>query len=362
MRLVWLNERKHMPESRRYYHALAGVKGICLLVILVWHCGFLTRPDWGARCCEAFFVISGFLEGAGHRFDWAYTLDESIHFWWRKFKAVWPLFAVVYVVSFAWSCLEGSIRLGGSSLMTSVFFLTLMHAWIPSIALTPELSGASWFISALLFCYLMTPLVAWVVRTLGKRFAAVDRGCLISVVAFFGVRVFLDVATRFISVPYSVHCTPYVRLLEYAGAYSVGCWYVERRGQGANKSVAATAKESAVLVCYLCASLAGNDVIWRSVYVLLAVPVVVVLADEGGAISRALSAQPLAAFSRYEMRFYLLHQLGIRIASVAPVLAVIDPLPATNAIRVTLAFLVTMALAMAWTALGKVVASPARNQ
>jgi peptidoglycan/LPS O-acetylase OafA/YrhL len=53
------------------------MKGICLLVILVWHCGFLKLPDWGARCCEMFFVMSGFLEGAGHRFNWAYALDDG---------------------------------------------------------------------------------------------------------------------------------------------------------------------------------------------------------------------------------------------------------------------------------------------
>lgn len=281
--------RQGVSRDRRYFHALGGLKVICLLLILVWHCGVIKRPDLGARCCEIFFVVSGFLEGVGHQFSWEYSVGESVRFWWKKTKAVWPLFVAVFLASLCWSCAEGSVQLDSSTMVTYAFYLTLTHAWIPSIAINGKLSGASWFISALLFCYAMTPAIAWGVRHVAaaasRRGWTKGRGCLAAAALFLVVRVFLDLAAREVKVPYSVHTCPMVRLFEYAGAYAVGCWYIMRAKRRDGLSLPlATVRELIVTAGYVSTVIIGNGVLWRSTYIILAIVLVVAFAGEGGLV------------------------------------------------------------------------------
>lgn len=68
-------------------------------------------------------------------------------------------------------------------------------------------------------------------------------------------------------------------------------------------------------------------------------------------ISRVLSSRVITTFSPHEMAFYLLHQLGIRIASIGPLMTILVPLSGTRALKVVLAFMVTMGLVLTWEAL-----------
>lgn len=47
-------------------------------------------PDLGARCCEFFFLISGYLEGYRHATNYQFTFEELESNFFRKLKAVYP--------------------------------------------------------------------------------------------------------------------------------------------------------------------------------------------------------------------------------------------------------------------------------
>lgn len=339
-------------SKRKYILSVAGLKALCLILILAWHCGVLKAPDLGARCCEIFFVASGFLEGYRHEFEWEYTVAEAWRFVAKKLRAMWPLAATVYVVSLAWSCLEGRVDSLSSAIATSVFYLTMTQAWIPSIALPGWLSGAAWYVSALLFCYFGTPLVAWCVKYIAgevdKRFGrsgALLVACLMAV----GIRIFLDFAAHSIAVPYNVHTSPLVRLFEYAAAYAIGCLYCGvAKDVDKHEKAFWTLAELVVLCTYAALVVVGNSVIWRSIYSVLAMCVVFILAFEGGVVSELLSCKPLMDFSRVEMQVYFLHQLGIRVVLSTPLAVLIEPLPATRLLKVVLSLAVTCVLVEGW--------------
>lgn len=85
--LSTFNNKIGKQDSR--IHSLSGLKVIAILLIFWWH-SWLNNPpcDLGARCCEFFFVASGFLVYYSHK-------DTSSCTWKASFNAVLRKLAVM---------------------------------------------------------------------------------------------------------------------------------------------------------------------------------------------------------------------------------------------------------------------------
>ena len=74
-------------------HSLTGIKVLAMLALFWWHAPFTYHPpvDLGARMCEVFFVISGFLFAYNH---WDNKIPETHEAAWsyvkKKFIKIWP--------------------------------------------------------------------------------------------------------------------------------------------------------------------------------------------------------------------------------------------------------------------------------
>lgn len=120
-----------------------GLKLLFVLSIVVMHAGSPVLGN-GADLCSFFFVISGFFykgDTVGYR-----------KYIWRKISALLPL---------QWVCLGGIILVSHLSVYWDVIpHLFLFQSYIPYKHYEFfNYNGVAWFLSSLLFCYAVSPVV-----------------------------------------------------------------------------------------------------------------------------------------------------------------------------------------------------------
>lgn len=82
--------------------SIAGLKVIAIWLIFWWH-SWLTNPpcDLGARCCEFFFVASGFLVFISHQnVSKPCTWKASADYVRKKLVSVWPIHFLAFCFYF----------------------------------------------------------------------------------------------------------------------------------------------------------------------------------------------------------------------------------------------------------------------
>ncbi|MGO5205017.1 acyltransferase family protein [Parolsenella catena] len=303
-----------MPANNlRRIHSLDGLKLVMVLCIVWWHCmprvvfGY-SLPDLGARCCEVFFLVSGFLEGYRHGLNYKFTFEEL---WLKaksKLKRIYPEHAFFLVLSILVGVTSGKewAVLSDSNVISAICNALLIQAWIPSFAM--QFNGLSWFLSSLFFCYLLTPLVAYIALK-AKR----PVGVWHLLVATMACRVLLEAECAKHPDIYSmvnIHENPLVRLLEYSFAYYLALVYRGRLGADTcSKKVSFlwSVVECVAIGFALYCVVEFNGAWPRWMYTLVFSGVVVIVAGERGILSSLLGCKPMRYLSVYQMQIYISH-------------------------------------------------------
>lgn len=313
------SDRKGTYYRSRWFTGLSGLKAICVLGVFAWHC--LPVTDWfniGARCCEVFFVVSGFLEGYKHRTDYEFTISEVVSIYAKKFRALFPLHFVTFLLGIIAAVIKGFAwgTFNKATCVAAVYNLLLLQAWVPEQRFW--FNGVSWFLSALLFCYACAPFIAYLYARLqqrgGWRWVFVGVSCLV-ILLFCG-----ELSAVWYPSVFTIlqpHVSPVIRCLEFAIAYFVGCALSERDmvpsspGDGPRLGIIMwTFIELVAAALVVTCMLAFNDVWPRSAFVLLFIGVVVLTASERGLVTKVvLSSRPLALITKIELPFFMSHQV-----------------------------------------------------
>lgn len=315
--------------------SLDGLKAIMMLLIFCWH----TPPnpavpagglgaDLGARACEVLFAASGFLVGYGH-YDRLIPagLRQSWEYISGKIAKVWPVHFIAFLVIavyLAASDPHDFFRL--TTAWKAVVNLCLLQAWSADPF---SFNSVSWFISALMFCWFMSPLLMSVFKRSRYEIMAVFAGCAI-------LRIALELAgpngAGVLSV--DVYCSPLIRCMEFfMGMLMVPAYYSLKRamesmtaGGSGSRSAGITAgmtvAELLVSSCYIFLMYRMEGVWIRGYFVLAACVLVFTYALNAGVLSRFLSLKIFALFAVIQMEFYLFHQVIIRV--LGPVLTVVS--------------------------------------
>jgi peptidoglycan/LPS O-acetylase OafA/YrhL len=269
---------------------------------------------------------------------------------------------VTLCLAVALSLAQGQIVFGGQFLLTFGFFATLLQAWFPGIASLSYYNGVSWYLSAILFCYALTPVVAYVTRHAKERFNASGHQFIGEALLFSGLfvlRVLLEVAPALYPKAfygYSLHTSPLIRLLEYAMAFIAGCVFVERadkRAMAKPRFVCSSFVEVSlcvgliVLVIWSGGGPGLQSILPRWVFVALFLGLVYVLACGKGIISRMLGTRPFLLFSYIELEFYMFHQLIIRFVGSGYVRTLL-PVINSGVVRAAVALTLSIVISVLW--------------
>lgn len=166
------------------FEILTGLKVIALACIFYLHSWSSKTPldlSWGVTF---FFACSGFCVAARYldRPDWS-GFDVGAGYLKSKLAALWPLHLICLLI--AVTTLSPEQLHSWKTFWIAVTQFCFLHAWMP-----PErnaafaLNGATWFLSALLFCYLLAPSLLSVVRRTRHKVLLFLLSCVLCYGAF----------------------------------------------------------------------------------------------------------------------------------------------------------------------------------
>lgn len=197
-------------SSKSKLRSITGLKVFATAGIFIWHLGLFKAPDLGARCVEIFLVVSGFLTAYNHHGRYEGTIEECVGIARKKLRAIYPVYFAGFLLAAAYMVIahnaQSLTRFGLAA--TAVVDLTLMQAWIPSIAF--KYDGAAWFLSAVLVCYVLSPFISRLIDWAQRKLGDVNLGALSVAAGSFVALLFLEVCQKKLPTlySYSVHISP----------------------------------------------------------------------------------------------------------------------------------------------------------
>ena len=137
-----------------------GLRLLFFVSIVAGHCGH-TICGGGGELCSFFFIISGFLYKYNNDY-WKYVK--------RKIINIFPIYYVCLFILLLGKIYTGHLHLG----VDIIPHLLLVQSWLPAFKETSHFYlGPAWFISSLLFCYLVSPLCYKLIKQNNKYVAII---------------------------------------------------------------------------------------------------------------------------------------------------------------------------------------------
>jgi len=135
-----------------------------VLALLIFHHHFFTNPEigqFGTFPVVFFFILSGFLLSKGYA---KLIIDESYpykKFVIKRFIHIYPLNLIGLVLFFLYPIFldiyHGEITAVNNPML--ILDVLLLQSWFPSSSIYFSGNGVCWFLSDIVFCYLMFPAI-----------------------------------------------------------------------------------------------------------------------------------------------------------------------------------------------------------
>ena len=283
--------------------SLTGLKAIAMVLIFYWHLP-ISQPavDLGARCCEFLFLASGFLVGYNYIDKGTkHLFFNSLSYTAKKLSQFFLLYLITLVPLFIFKLLSDGFSL--SLIGTLGINVLLLQSWNTLSNLFTSINGPTWFISALLVCYLLSLCMVFLISK--KR--------LLFLVLIFCLTVGFRIAVELLVINYlpviSIHTFPIVRALEFfIGLQIANFISIIRNIEWFKKDHKAffTALEIVLLGVIVLACVYFNGAL-RCWFVCLFAILLFVFSLDGGYISDFLGSKPFDWFSKIQMEVFILH-------------------------------------------------------
>lgn len=285
-----------------------GLKAICMFLLFWWHSSIPSpKTDLGARTCEFLFVTSGFLVGYNY-YDKnvSATWKQSFKYLYEKLIEFWPLHILAMIMVWI-TCVTPIFT--WKNVFNAFLNGLLIQAWSPSTQVSFSFNGASWYLSALMFCYFISPFLL-----------SISKKIKISVVLFLIVLLSRCIIEYTINsnpdfyTGLNIHTSPIIRSMEYFLGMlmvSVFMYCREHFARKINFFVASLIEIAYLfLLIYL---IIYKDGVWlRGQFVALMCLAVFIFSFDKGFVSKLLSNKLLRVFSGIQFEFFILHQAVIK--------------------------------------------------
>ena len=260
--------------------------------------------DLGARACEFFFVVSGFLVAYNYS---SKTIDptwkQSFLYVRKKLSAMWPLHLVMFVICLA--LMPASEITNTKTIFEALMNLSLLQSWSPNTHTFFAFNGTSWFLSTILFCYFISPFLLLSVSNTKRAF--------ISLIVALGIRLLIEVQQVLYGADitsWNLHVSPVVRGLEFYAGMALYPLSLNLRNKFSSStshifSIASILEILITIICiYLLVHYSG---IWmRGQYVCMFCAFIYIYSFDLGVVSKVLSASIFKIFAGIEFEFFIM--------------------------------------------------------
>lgn len=290
-------------ENKKRIKSISGLKVVFLFLIYIWHCNLFSRPDLGARGCEIMFLCSGFCIGYNYyKKNIESSISSAYNFAKVKADKFYLLYVVTMIIGLLWLMIFKNLSLSKFNILQLLFNLSFTQVW----AGASSFNAASWFLAVLVFCYFCTPFILEIIKKCDQK----------NLKSILILSIILRLLIEYININHfpllniSIHTNPFVRLLEYFMACIVGTlFYLNQKKEIKHISIV----EITVFISYILLIFIFDTSIYRGIYCIIELMIIYVFAMEKGIISRFLSSEIFQKLSKYELEFYLFHQVIIQL-------------------------------------------------
>lgn len=273
---------------------LQSLRFIFIMMIFMSHFAYrgIGPFDAGGDCGVAFFfMLSGFVVSLGYGRQIREGSFRYGRFLRKRFCKLYPLHLLCLLFWFivSKSAVDGHVVLN----------LLLLQSWIPDNEYYFSCNSVSWFLSCLVFCYILFP---W-------AYKHVSKGCATVVLAVY---VIICLLTPYKDVNAILYVNPLVRFVDFY----IGMLLCRIYEKGYSLSRAVWTEWLLLLgLIILLAAYPFVDEKLRNapLYWLVLVPVILVFSKEQGTLSRLLKMKPMLMLASLSMPVFMTHQMLIGI-------------------------------------------------
>lgn len=262
-------------------------------------------PDLGARGVEIFFILSGFTIAYNYCTSTIKcTFNSCFNFCFKRVKKFYFIHLLTFVLA-AFLFLNNSFDT--NYIKTALCNLLLLQSWIPSIMFS--FNGVSWFLSSLLFCYFITPIILNLIKSLKTTF---------NIILFLGIIILIKILFETFWIQYinwesgfMFHVFPIYKLTEYTLGCLLGTIFINSQKQIETQSTKIiNIMQISSIIFYSIAVLIGDKANWyRCLYIPFAIFLIYSIAIEKGTLYKFLANKILLHFSSIGLELFMLHQL-----------------------------------------------------
>ena len=147
-----------MKGATKKLKSIQILRGIGCLIVFYSHTSFFLPKFFGLghAAVSIFIILSGFLIGFNGNMP-----PNGIEYAYNKMKKLWPLHCIMLIVSIPLLFLETALIVNLKTIVKlfakGVINLCLLQSWIGKSSIYFSYNGVAWFLSTMMFLYLVAP-------------------------------------------------------------------------------------------------------------------------------------------------------------------------------------------------------------
>lgn len=203
------NKKEKKVEKREVLNYISLIKFWSMILIIKKHIYKLKQHkiDYGARMCEFLFVSSGFLVGYNYyKRAMPPTYNSSCKYTYKHLRSFYPL----HIINSIYCIYRYKKKFDLTDYEMFIFNFLLLKVWSNNRSFAIHFNGLAWFISALLFCYFLSPFLLEGIQNINNSIV------IFLTVTFIRVEIeelIKKGAKNFMN--FNFHSGPMIRLMEF---------------------------------------------------------------------------------------------------------------------------------------------------
>ena len=235
-------------EKKQKIDSLQVLRTFAFLGIFLSHSHIF--PPLGAWGVSVFFILSGFLMSynyADRKLE--FGVLQSLKFSLSKIKRLYLLHVLMTIIAIPYQLYITNnikeLKTIGDLLAKLFLNLTLLQTWIPYMSWYGSFNGVSWFLSVLMFCYFLFPIILHLLWKVNKSLVYIIMVIVYTIQMLFAycTRNLIFDAGEFWGNYYFAYTFTIFRLGDFIIGASLGMLFLNRKENDPRESVYATIME-----------------------------------------------------------------------------------------------------------------------